>query len=98
MLADFVFLCADLYDRDSTLAFVHRLRGPETVVVILGRPRSGWSRSVLAGGMVHEAVVDELGPATRIVARPSRATAFLYELLRPTEIDLVVAPELRAAS
>jgi hypothetical protein len=97
-LADFVFVCADPPDRDGALAFAHDLRGPGTVVIVLDRPRSDGSPDFLARGTVLNAVLDESGPVTRIVAPPSRATACLYELLRPTAIDLVVAPELRAAS
>jgi hypothetical protein len=97
-LADFVFVCADLPDRDSAVAFAHNLRGPDTVVIVLDRPRAGCSPDVFARRGVLKAVLDESGPVTRIVASPSRATACLYELLRSTAIDLVVAPELRAAS
>jgi hypothetical protein len=97
-LADFVFVCADLPDRDAALAFAHNLRGPGTVVIVLDRPRPGGSPDVLARRTVLKAVLDDSGPVTRIVAPASRATACLYELLRSTAIDLLVAPELRAAS
>lgn len=92
-LADFVFVCADPADRYGALAFADNLRGPRTVVVVLDRPRPGRESVVLAGRTVLKAVLDAHGPGTRIVAPPSRATASLYELLRSTAIDLVVAPE-----
>ena len=97
-LADFVFVCADPPDRDGALAFAESLSGPDTVVVVLDRPRPDRAPVVLAGRTVLKAVLDAHGPGTRIVAPPSRATASLYELLRSTAIDLVVAPGLRAAS
>jgi hypothetical protein len=97
-LADFVFVCADPPDHDGAVAFAHTLRGPGTVAIILGRPRPDCSPDVLARRTVLTAVLEASGPATRIIAPPCRATACLYELLRSTTIDLVVAPALRAAS